>query len=206
MTAPDDALGRVVARGERLLNPVEDVLNFIAAVAVLFLMMLGVVQVVMRMRWLFAAPIYGYIDMIELAMPILAILGISYAQRHGTHIRMEILVLHIRGRVLWVVETICSLITMILIVLLTRFSWVFFHDAYLSGDSTTDAELLTWPSKLLVPVALAILSLRLLIQTLAALRLAIDPGREPIGVVIPQDVAEQAKAEIREALGEEAAR
>lgn len=206
MTAPDDALGRVVARGERLLNPVEDVLNFIAAVAVLFLMMLGVVQVVMRMRWLFAAPIYGYIDMIELAMPILAVLGISYAQRHGTHIRMEILTTHLRGRALWVVETIGSLLTLILIVLLTRFSWVFFKDAYTSGDSTTDAELLTWPSKLLVPISLGILSLRLLIQTLAGLRLVIDPGREPIGVVIPHDVAEQAKEEIREALGKEAIR
>ncbi|HUF86664.1 MAG TPA: TRAP transporter small permease [Thermohalobaculum sp.] len=203
MAVADDALGRVVVAGERLLRPVENTLNFIAAVAVLFLMMLGVVQVVMRIRWLFAAPIYGYIDMIELAMPILAVLGISYAQRHGTHIRMEILILQLKGRVLWVIETFGSLVTLILIVLLTRFAWVFFHDAYLSGDSTTDALLLTWPSKLLVPMALAILSVRLLIQTIAGLRLVIDPTREPIGVVVPHDVAEQAREEIREALGEE---
>lgn len=203
MAVADDALGRVVVAGERLLRPVENTLNFIAAVAVLFLMMLGVVQVIMRVRWLFAAPIYGYIDMIELAMPILAVLGISYAQRHGTHIRMEILILQLKGRVLWVIETFGSLVTLILIVLLTRFAWVFFHDAYLSGDSTTDALLLTWPSKLLVPMALAILSVRLLVQTIAGLRLAIDPTREPIGVVVPHDMAEQAKAEIRDALGEE---
>lgn len=206
MTEASDTLGRVVERADRLLQPVENVLNFIAAVAVLFLMLLGVVQVFMRMRWLFNAPIFGYIDMIELAMPILAVLGISYAQRHGTHIRMEILITNLRGRALWVIETFSSLVTLVLIVALTRFSWVFFHDAYLSGDSTTDALLLTWPSKLLVPISLAIMSVRLLIQTLGALRIAIDPSREMIGVVPPHDAAGHAREEIREALGEEGTR
>ena len=206
MATPDDALGRVVDRGDRLLRPVEDGLNLIAAVAVLFLMMLGVVQVVMRLRWLFNAPIFGYIDMIELAMPILAVLGISYAQRHGVHIRMDILIQQLRGRILWIVETFGAFATLVIIVLLTRFSWVFFHNAYTSGDSTTDAQLLTWPSKLLVPIAFAIFSLRLLVQFLGSLRLAIDPSREPIGVVVPQDVAGHAREEIREVFGEEDAR
>ena len=203
MARPDDALGRVVDRGDRLLRPVEDVLNFFAAVAVIFVMMLGVVQVALRMRWLFNAPIFGYIDMIELTMPILAVLGISYCQRHGVHIRMDILIQNLRGRALWWVETFGALVTLIIIVLLTRFSWVFFHDAYLSGDSTTDAELLTWPSKLLVPIAFAIFSLRMAIQFLGSLRLALDSTREPIGVVVPTDVAGQAREEIREVFGEE---
>jgi C4-dicarboxylate transporter DctQ subunit len=91
MAETEDMLGRVTGRADRLLCPVEDTLNFIAATAVLFLMMLGVVQVIMRVRWLFSAPIFGYIDMIELSMPILAVLGISYCQRHGVHIRMDIM-------------------------------------------------------------------------------------------------------------------
>jgi len=196
-------LGRVTGRADRLLCPVEDTLNFIAATAVLFLMMLGVVQVVMRVRWLFSAPIFGYIDMIELSMPILAVLGISYCQRHGVHIRMDIMLQRLSGRTLWVIETFNSAVALVIVVLLTRFSWVFFMDAYTSGDSSVDAEYLTWPSKLLVPVALAILSARLLIQLLGSLRLAIDPERELIGVIKPADVAEQAREEIREALGGE---
>ena len=202
MAQPADRLGRIVARSDRLLRPVEDLLNLVAAVAVMFLMLLGVVQVVMRMRWLFSAPIFGYIDMIELAMPILAVLGISYCQRHGVHIRMDILMQYMRGRVLWIVETFGALITLIIAVLLTRFSWVFFHDAYLSGDSTVDAQFLTWPSKLLVPIALAILSIRMLIQFLGSLRLAIDPAREMIGVIKPMDVQQHAREEIRDALGD----
>ena len=206
MAETDDMLGRVTGRADRLLCPVEDALNFIAATAVLFLMMLGVVQVIMRIRWLFSAPIFGYIDMIELAMPILAILGISYCQRHGVHIRMDIMLQKLRGRTLWVVETFNSAVALAIVLLLTRFSWVFFMDAYTSGDSSVDAEYLTWPSKLLVPVALAILSVRLLIQFLGSLRLAIDPERELIGVIKPADIVEQAREEIREALGGEDAK
>lgn len=203
MAETDDMLGRVTGRADRFLCPVEDALNFIAATAVLFLMMLGVVQVIMRVRWLFSAPIFGYIDMIELSMPILAILGISYCQRHGVHIRMDIMLQKLRGRTLWVIETFNSAVALAIVLLLTRFSWVFFMDAYTSGDSSVDAEYLTWPSKLLVPIALAILSARLLIQFLGSLRLAIDPERELIGVLKPADVAEQAREEIREALGGE---
>jgi TRAP-type C4-dicarboxylate transport system permease small subunit len=204
MAEIEDGLGRAVNRADRLLSPLEDLLNFIAAMAVLFLMLLGVVQIVLRARWLFNAPIFGYIDMIELSMPILAVLGISYCQRHGVHIRMDILLQYLKGRLLWGVEAFASLAAFVIIVLLARYSWVFFKDAYNSGDSTTDALLLTWPSKILVPFALALLSLRLTIQFFGAVRLVIDPTREPIGVVVIKDVAEQAREEIREALGEEA--
>ena len=203
MAGIQDGFGRKIEMADRALRPVEDLLNFLAAVAVLFLMLLGVVQIALRTRWLFNAPIFGYIDMIELAMPILAILGISYCQRHGVHIRMDILVQRLKGRVLWIAETFTSLLSMIIVGLLVRFSWVFFHNAYTSGDSTTDAQLLTWPSKLLVPAAFAILTLRFAIQFLGALRLALSPDLEPVGVVILKDVAEQAQEEIREAFGGE---
>ena len=199
---PDDGLGRLIYAGERVLRPVEDVTNFVAAIAVLFIMALGCVQIVMRMRFLFNAPIFGYIDMIELSMPILAVLGISYAQRHGVHIRMDIMIERLRGRTLWLVETFNSLVTLAIIVCLVVFSWVFFQDAYTSGDSTVDAELLTWPSKVLVPISLAVLALRLIVQLLGSIRLVIDPSRELIGVIAPMDAAAQAKAEIEAIPGE----
>lgn len=210
---PGDGLGRIVWSGDRLLRPLENALNFVAAVAVLFLMVLGCVQIILRIRQICVPwtdlcvaginrPMFGYIDMIQLAMPILAVLGISYAQRYGVHIRMDILVERLRGRTLWLIETFNTLVTLGIIVLLTRFSWVFFRDAYTSGDSTIDAQYLTWPSKILVPISLGILALRLVVQLLGSVRLAIDPARELVGVVVPQDVAAQAQAEIREAMGE----
>jgi hypothetical protein len=56
--------------------------------------------------------------MIQLAMPILAVLGISYAQRHGVHIRMDILIERLRGRTLWAIETFNALVTLGILALL----------------------------------------------------------------------------------------
>ena len=213
---PEDGFGRLVWRIDRFLRWPEDALNFIAAAATMFLVLIGVYQIVIGMRDLCAfwddnlcvklinAPMFGYIDMIELAMPILAVIGIAYCMRVGTHIRMDILIGNLRGRVLWTIETFVALVTLFVSLMLMVFSYNFFLDAYVLGDSTTDAEYDTWPSKLLVPMAFAFLSLRLIVQFLGALRLALSPGLPPVGVVVPKDIAEQAREEIREAMGSEA--
>jgi TRAP-type C4-dicarboxylate transport system permease small subunit len=202
MAEINDKLGRWVDRSDRLLRPVEDLLNLVAASAILFLMLLGVAQIVLRARWLFNAPMFGYIDLIELAMPALAILGFAYCQREGVHIRMDILIRRFEGRLLWVVEALTTFLTLVIIGLIMRYSWVFFHDAYTSGDSTRDAEFLTWPSKLAIPFAFGICVLRLAIQLGGSLRLAMRPELEPVGVIVAKDVAAQAQEEIREVLGE----
>lgn len=189
-------------------------MNLLAAFAILFLMLLGVVQIVLRPRafcipgteacipW-FGAPIFGYIDAIELAMPVLAIIGIAYCQRQGVHIRMDILMQRLSGRTLWIVETLAAVATTIIMLLLAYFAFNFFRDAYVIGDSTTDAEIDTWPSKLLVPIAFVLMALRTGLQALGGLRLVIDPGLVPVGVVVQKDIAEQAKDEIREAMAGE---
>ena len=195
---PQDGLGSLVWHIDRVLRAPEDALNFLAAAATFFLMLLGVTQIVLNFLGL---PIFGYIDMIELAMPILAILGIAYCQRLGTHIRMDILVQNFRGRLLWGVESFAALCTFIIAIFLMLFAWNFFLDAYQIGDSTTDAEINTWPSKILVPIAFALWACRMLVQFLGAVRLTMNPALLPVGVVVQKDIAEQAQDEIREAMG-----
>ena len=201
MTEINDTPGRWIDRSDRLLRPVEDSMNLVAALAIMFLMLLGVVQIVLRARWLFNAPIFGYIDLIELVMPALAILGFAYCQREGVHIRMDILIRRFEGRLLWAVETFTTLFTLVIVGLIVRYSWVFFHNAYTLGDSTRDAELLTWPTKLVIPFAFGVCCLRLVIQLSGSLRLTLWPDLEPVGVVVAKDVAAQAQEEIREVLG-----
>ena len=212
---PPDGFGQSIWWLDRILRWPENALNLIAALATLFLVLIGVYQIVVGMRDLCTFgedpvcvplinhPMFGYIDMIELAMPILAIIGIAYCMRMGTHIRMDLVVSKLRGRVLWTFETVAALLTLFLAVLLALFSYDFFYDAYNLGDSTTDAELPTWPSKLLVPIAFWLLSARVLVQFLGAARLMIDPGKIPVGVVVQKDIAEQAQEEIREAMAGE---
>tara|TARA_R110002074_G_scaffold51529_3_gene130275 strand:- start:687 stop:1292 length:606 start_codon:yes stop_codon:yes gene_type:complete len=193
-----------LARIDRLAAPIENFANLLAGLAILALMMLGVTQIVMRS--VFNSPISGYIDLVELSMASMAFLGAAYCQRLGAHIRMEIFIGRLSGRALWLVEAFATLVAIFIIGMLIYYSWGHFMRSYTMGDTTMDAELPVWPSKLLVPLAFGIWFVRLLLQLAGSIRLLINPDLVPEAVVIMKDVAEQAQDEIHEAMGDEGAR
>lgn len=190
-----------LAVSDRLLAPVENFANLLAALAIFALMCLGVGQIVMRT--VFNSPVTGYIDLVELSMASMAFLGAAYCQRLGAHIRMELLIGNLKGRALWIAESFGLCVALFIIGVLIWHGWGHFIRSYTLGDTTIDAEYPVWPSKLLVPIAFGIWWLRLAIQLIGSLRLAIDPTKPPLGVVLMKDVADQAQDEIHEIMGED---
>ncbi|WP_259779522.1 TRAP transporter small permease subunit [Aestuariispira ectoiniformans] len=193
--------GGVVGVADRLLRPLENAFNLLAAGSILFLMLLAVAQVVGRAA--FNAPIPGFIDFVEQAMVMFAFLGVAYCQREGGHIRMDLVLGRLHGRWPWLSELLTTLLTLFLIVGLIYGSWEHFLRAWDFGDSTIDIGLPIWPSKLLVPVTLGLLALRLVIQVLGFVRLLAKPDAEPIGVPRMESVEEHARDEIDEVMGDE---
>src|SRR5215204_6073852 len=161
------------------LSRAEDGLNLIAAAAIFFLMFVGVAQIVGRTIFDFA--IYGYIDWIEQASSLFAFLGIAYAQRLGSHIGMD-LTMGWRPSSRWKIELFGVLVTFAIITVLIYASFTNFLRAYSIGDSTMDIKLPTWPAKLMVPLALSVLWLRLSLQIGGYLRMIAHPDAEPIAV------------------------
>ena len=112
----------------------------------------------------------GYVDWIELLMPVIAIMGVSYVQRNGIHIRMDIIIGQMSGRLLWAIEFICILLILILMLALVWGSWAHFDRSFdmskplWSRDSPIDVGLPIWPAKLIVPLALGLLCVRLVLQ------------------------------------------
>lgn len=205
MTNPSTLTGAggVLGALDRAMQPVEDIANFLAGLAIFTLMLLGSAQILFRT--VFNSPIGGYIDLVELSMASMAFLGAAYCQRLGAHIRMEILIGRFRGRTLWGMEIVGTLLGLFIIGVLIWYGWGHFMRAYELGDSTIDAEYPVWPSKLLVPIAFAIWWIRLFVQLLGSVRLFLDPSLEPVGIAKIQSVAEHAQEEIEEAFGEEVA-
>jgi TRAP-type C4-dicarboxylate transport system permease small subunit len=173
------ALGRV----DRLYAWVENGLNFIGA-GVIFALMLFVCAEVFA-RTALNKSIFGFIDVVQLSMAAFAFLGAAYCQRLGGHIRMDLAVSQLRGRWLWSTELISTFVAMIVIALLIKGSWDHFLRAYQIGDTTIDAEVVTWPSKLLAPIGLSFLWLRLLLNLVGYLRLLWRPEAEPVAVPPP---------------------
>jgi TRAP-type C4-dicarboxylate transport system permease small subunit len=201
MDMNSDLTSHPIDRIDKLMQPIDNVFNLIAALAIFAMMLLGVSQI--GLRTIFNAPIEGYIDLVELSMASMAFLGAAYCQRVGAHIRMEILIGKLHGRALWLAETFGTLVALFIIGVLFYYSWQHFDRAYELGDTTIDAEFVVWPSKLLVPIAFALWFLRLMLQLVGSIRLVITPGATPLGVVVMKDVAELAAQEIQETFGGE---
>ena len=190
----NDAFGRRLDRADRFLGLIENGLNLCAGGLIFALMLLGVAQIVLRT--VFDAPIFGYIDIVEVSMVGFAILSIAFVQRTGAHVRMEILVARLKGRGLWLTEMAGTALAAFIVGVLIPYAWRHFERAFEFGDSTIDIELATWPAKLVVPVALSVLLVRLLVQLAGYWRLVLHPGLEPVAVPTIQDAAAQAQAEI----------
>jgi TRAP-type C4-dicarboxylate transport system permease small subunit len=203
----------LLSRLDRLLLPVERFCALLSGIAIFSLMFLAAYSVLGRQLdktplapffdaiGIMDGPLLGYVDLIEALMPIIAIMGISYVARDGTHIRMDILVGALRGRVLWLFELVSVLLMLVLIVALTWGAWDHFGRSFdcarplCSRDSSIDIGLPTWPSKLVVPIAFSVLVLRLLLQAWGygrALVLGLD---NPVAVPLQMSAAEVAQAE-----------
>ncbi|WP_108880748.1 TRAP transporter small permease subunit [Anderseniella sp. Alg231-50] len=191
----DDGLARVLKQADRLLSPIEDALNLLSGLLIFGLMFLGMLQIILRT--VFRNPIFGYIDVVEATMIAFALLSISQVQRLGGHVRMEIVVGYLKGAALWAAETIGVAVQMFIVAVLIPYSYSHFMRSWSFGDSTIDIELPTWPAKLLVPVMLSVLLLRLCIQLLGYMRLALNSSLAPVAVPVMKTVEQQAEEEIK---------
>ncbi|KIC38935.1 TRAP transporter small permease [Leisingera sp. ANG-M7] len=195
----------VLTDGSRLsaldqnLYRLEKPLALLSGLAVFSLMLLAVGSV--GGRNLFNSPLPGYVDWIEQAMPLIAFMGISFTQRDGGHIRMDMLVGALRGRALYLAEFLTTAAVLILMLLMVWGSWAHFQRSFdfaapwWSADSSMDISLPLWPAKLLAPVAFSVLCLRLSLQLWAYGRAFRSGTDHPVAVPMIADAATQAAME-----------
>ena len=159
----------LLSKLDRMLLPIERFCALLSGLAIFSLMFLAAYSVTGRK--FFGSPMMGYVDYIEAAMPIIAIMGVSYVQRDGTHIRMDMLVGALKGRVLWLFELISVLADPGVdrrpdLGRVGTFSTALSIVRARCGAATVP---LMWASrsglsKLVVPIAFGVLVLRLLLQ------------------------------------------
>lgn len=195
--ADDSTLSRL----DRLYFRLESWLTLIGGVMIFLLVFLATANILGRC--LFDLPISGYIDWVEQAMAFVAFLGIIYTQRLGGHIRMDIVISHLHGRWLWFTELVSTLLMLGLTLVLIYGSYLHFLRAYQLGDSSMDIDLPTWPAKLVVPMALTFLALRLLLQLWGYARALRQGGDTPVAVPLIEDTASLAAKEADILLGDE---
>lgn len=178
---------------DRFLFKLETYLTLAGGITIFALMILSVVQILGRK--FFNMPVPGFIDWVEQAMAVFAFLGIAYCQRLGGHIRMDIMIGALKGRPLWTAEFFSTTVMLILSGLLTYGSFLHFERAWSLGDSSIDIGLPLWPAKLMAPLALGFLTLRLALQLWGYMRAIRLGGDRPVAVPLIESAAEQAAHE-----------
>ncbi len=182
----------LLSRLDQSLFKLESSLTLLAGLVTLCVMFVAVANIVGRY---FGYPVPGYIDYMEQAVPAIAILGIAYCQRLGGHIRMDIVIGSLRGRLLWFADLLGVLLMLAITAMLIYGSWDHAYRAITLGDSTVDINLPTWPTKILFPILFVILTIRLILHVFAYARALRTGDAEPVGVPLIENVAEQTKRE-----------
>jgi C4-dicarboxylate transporter, DctQ subunit len=108
-----------------------------------------------------------------------------------------------RPSIRWKIELFGVVVAIAIITVLVYASFTNFLRAYSIGDSTMDIRLPTWPAKLMVPLALSVLWLRLSLQICGYLRMIAHPDAEPIAVPKLITLETQVRDEIADVLGRE---
>ena len=194
-----------LSRCDRTLFSLERFLALIGGLAVFSLMVLAVFSV--SGRNFFNQPLPGYVDWIEQAMPLIAFVAVSYCQRLGGHIRMDLVIGMLSGRALWLAEFITTLAMFLLMVLLVWGSYSHFERSFdfaapmWSRDSSMDIGIPLWPGKLLAPIAFSVLCLRFALQLWGYGRAFLSGTDTPVAVPLVEDAATQAASEAKTVSG-----
>ena len=185
---------------DRLFFKLESLLNLIGGIVIFLLVFLATTNVLGR--WLFSMPIDGYVDWVEQAMAFIAFLGIAYTKRLGGHIRMDMLISRLHGRVLWFAELVSVCLMLMVTLVLIYGSYLHFWRAFDIGDSSLDINLPTWPAKLVVPMALTVLALRLMLQIWGYARAIRENSDQPVAIPLIENAATVASKEAEAVMGD----
>ena len=191
--------GGFSAKAEIVVRRLESNLNILSGIVIFALVFLASFNVLARK--FFNSPVPGYIDWTEQFMAVFAFFGIAYCQCRGSHIRMDFLLARFRRRQLWLAELLGAGLMLLVTTVLIYGSWFHFlrsldfGSSWWSRDSSIDIALPLWPAKLIVPLALSLLWIRLALQIRAFWIALLTNAESALGTPAILDPASQAAQE-----------
>lgn len=157
---------------------IENALSMISAGLIMFAMLLVSAEVISRR--LFNLPIPGQLELGELLMPPIIFLAITYTQSTGGHVRMTLAIDRLPAGWRRASEIFVKLLSIGVCAVLCFYSARYAWRAWEFRDVTMSPPyFLIWPSALMVPIGLFLLTLRIYLETLHLLFPRLLPASEP---------------------------
>jgi TRAP-type C4-dicarboxylate transport system permease small subunit len=168
----------VAPQVNRLAWYIENALSLVSASMILFAMLLVSAEVISR-KFL-NAPIHGQLELGELLMPPIIFLAIAYTQSTGGHVRMTIVIDHLPPALRHVTEIATKLLAIAVYAVLCYYSAKFAYRTWEFHDVTMSPPyFVIWPSAIMVPIGLFLVTLRVYLEVLHLLFPKLLPATEP---------------------------
>lgn len=136
----------------------------VCIILLFFMMSLGTVDV--TGRYLFNKPILGTLEIFEILLPAMVLLGLGYTQQNRAHVRMEILVSRLSSRKQTMLNLFTNGCALFISVLILWRGWVLATDFWRMGRTIPTIGVPMFLPQLLVPLGALILILVLIVQML----------------------------------------
>lgn len=144
---------------------VERALTVLSAVVVCLMMFLVVTQIMARTL---RTALPGIVESLELLVVAVVFLGLAYTQSINGHIRIDVISNQLPVKWRKVLEGLLLALALGTFGIMTYVSGEAAYEAWVLGDYREGLiEYPLWPSKVLIPIGVGLLSLRLLVQLIA---------------------------------------
>ncbi len=144
---------------------VERALTILSAVVVCVMMLLVVTQIMARAL---RTALPGIVESLELLVVAVVFLGLAYTQSVNGHIRIDVISNQLPVKWRKVLEGLLLALALGTFGIMTYVSGEAAYEAWVFGDYREGLiEYPLWPSKILIPIGVGLLSLRLLVQLIA---------------------------------------
>ena len=150
-----------LAKGVSLMN---SALKYVCVSLLFFMMALGTVDVIGR--YLFNKPILGTLEVFEILLPAIVLLGLGYTQENRGHVTMELLVLQLSPRTKTILDIVANGCALFISVLILWRGWILTTMYWRMGRTIPTIDVPMFLPQLFVPLGALVLSLVLLVQML----------------------------------------
>ena len=150
-----------LAKGVSLMN---SALKYVCVSLLFFMMALGTVDVIGR--YLFNKPILGTLEVFEILLPAIVLLGLGYTQENRGHVSMELLVLQLSPRTKTILDIVTNGCALFISVLILWRGWILTTMYWRMGRTIPTIDIPMFLPQLFVPLGALVLSLVLMVQML----------------------------------------
>jgi TRAP-type C4-dicarboxylate transport system permease small subunit len=154
-------IGETLAKGVSLMN---SALKYVCVGLLLFMMGLGTADVIGR--YLFNNPILGTLEIFEILLPAIVLLGLGYTQENRGHVTMELLVTQLSPRTKTILEIATNACALVISVLILWRGWILTSLYWHMGRTIPTIDVPMFLPQLFVPLGALMLSLVLMVQML----------------------------------------